>query len=82
MAQCLWKNKYSLVPETNLPDYDNQNISTNINLKSEHLEEENKNFNPANKVNLLGNMTSNFRNIDDFHCLKSKTEGYLLELLN
>ena len=27
-------------------------------------------------------MASNYRNIDDFHCLKSKTEGYALELLN
>ena len=28
------------------------------------------------------NSDSNSRNIDDFHCLKSKTEGYVLELLN
>ena len=72
VAECLYKKKHCSVPEINFLDYDNENISTNITLKFEHRE----------KVNLLGNMTSNFRNIDDFHCLRPKTEGYLLELLN
>ena len=69
VAECLYKKKHCSVPEINFPDYDNENISTNITLKSEHRE----------KVNLLGNMTSNSRNNDD---LMSKTEAYVLELLN
>lgn len=72
VAECLYKKKHCSVPQINFPDYDNENISTNITLKSEHRE----------KVNLLGNMTSNSRNNDDFHCLMSKTEAYVLELLN
>ena len=82
MAQFPPKKKHSLVPETNFPYYDNESISTNITLKSEYREKENENCNTANEVNLLENMASNSRNIDDFHCLKSKTEGYALELLN
>ena len=74
MAQCLYKKEHSSVPETNFPDYDNENISKNFTPNSEHREKE--------SGNLLGNMASSSRNIDDFHCLKSKTEGYGLELLN
>ena len=51
-------------------------------MNSEHREKENGNCNAAYEVNLLGNMASSSRNIDDFHCLKSKTEGYALELRN
>ena len=82
MAQCLYKKEHSSVPETNFPDYDNENISKNFTLKSEHREKENGNCDAADEVYLLGNMASSSRNIDDFHCLKSKTEGYALELLN
>ena len=82
VAQCLYKKKHSLVPETNFLDYDNENISKNFILKSEHQEKENGNCNAAYEVNLLGNIASSPRNIYDFHCLKSRTEGYALELLN
>ena len=40
--------------------------------KSEHRE----------KVNILGNTDSNSRSNDDFHCLMSKMEAYVLELLS
>ena len=82
VAQCLPKKKHSSGPETNFPDYDNENISTKIILKSEHPEKENGNFNAIYKVNLPGNMASSSRKIADFQCVKSKSEGYALELLN
>ena len=76
MAQCLSKKKHSSVPETNFPESDN------FTLKPEHRENENGNCNAAYEVNLLGNMASSSRNIDDFQRLRSKTEGHALELLN
>ena len=82
MAQCLSKKKRSSVPETNFPDYDNEILSINITLKSEYREKENGNCNATFEVNQLGNMASSSRNIGDFQCLKSKTEGYALESLN
>ena len=78
VAQCLYKKEHSSVPETDFPDYDNEIISKNFTLKSEHREKENGNCNAAYEVNLLGHMASSSRNIDDFHCLKSKTDGYAL----
>ena len=56
VAQCLSKKKRSSVPETNLPDYDDEILSINITLKSEHREKENGNCNATFEVNLLGNM--------------------------
>ena len=82
VAQCVSKKKHSLSPETNFPDYDHENISNKITLNSEHPEKENGNCNALYEINLLGNMASSSRNTDGFQCLKSKAEGYALELLN
>ena len=82
VAQCLSKKKRSSVPETNFPNMIIEILSINITLKSEHREKENGNCNATFEVNLLGNMASSSRDIGDFQCLKSKTEGYALESLN
>ena len=65
MAQCLPKKEHSSIRESKILNYDNENISTNITLKSEHQEKEKRNCNTANEVNLLGIMASNSKNIGE-----------------